>query len=119
MDRLDQYRAILHQSLSEQAQLMSKPVHAASPQENRLNSTVIVSEDRNHFMVINEGWEGKKRVHSLVFHGEIRNSKLWIHHDGIDRGITEELVAAGIPKDSIVLAFHSPEIRQHTGYAVI
>ncbi|MGB8702810.1 MAG: XisI protein [Thermosynechococcaceae cyanobacterium] len=111
MDRIDQYRDILHQLLSENALLMNKP--------ERITSSVIVSEDHNHFMVINEGWEGKRRIHSLVFHAEIRGGKLWIHHDGIDRGITEDLVAAGIPKDDIVLAFHSPEIRPHNGYAVV
>ncbi|MBW4693207.1 MAG: XisI protein [Lyngbya sp. HA4199-MV5] len=111
MDRINQYRDVLHEILSENALLMSKP--------DRIASSVIVSEDRNHFMVINEGWEGKRRIHSLVFHAEIRNGKLWIHHDGIDRGITEDLVAAGISKDHIVLAFHSPEIRSHTGYAVV
>jgi hypothetical protein len=111
MDRIDQYRNILHQLLSEHALIMSK--------SDCITSTVIVSEDRNHFMVINEGWEGKRRIHSLVFHAETRGSKLWIHHDGIDRGIVEDLVAAGIPKESIVLAFHSPEIRPHTGYAVV
>jgi XisI protein len=119
MDTITQYCDILHQALSGHALLMSKPVREASPQEHRITSTVIVSEDRNHFMVINEGWEGKRRIHSLVFHAEIRGGKLWIHHDGIDRGITEDLVAAGIPKDAIVLAFHSPEIRPHTGYAVV
>jgi hypothetical protein len=111
MNRIDQLRAILHQLLSENALLMNK--------SECITSNVIVSEDRNHFMVINEGWEGKRRIHSLVFHAEIRTGKLWIHHDGIDRGITEDLVTAGIPKDSIVLAFHSPEIRPHTGYAVV
>jgi hypothetical protein len=111
MDRIDKYRDILHQLLSENALLMNK--------SERITSTVIVSEDRNHFMVINEGWEGKRRIHSLVFHAEIRSGKLWIHHDGIDRGIIEDLVAAGIPKDHIVLAFHSPEIRTYTGYAVV
>jgi len=118
MDNLDQYREILYKILSQYTPLMSKPACETSPQENRITSTVIVSEDRNHFMVINEGWEGKRHIHSLIFHAEIRNGKLWIHHDGIDRGITEELVAAGIPKDQIVLAFHSPHIRQHTGYAL-
>ncbi|KAM3114875.1 element excision factor XisI family protein [Phormidesmis sp. 146-33] len=111
MDKLNSYRNILHKLLSEHTLLMSKP--------ERVTSTVIVSEDQNHFMVVNEGWEGKKRIHSLIFHAEIRNGKLWMHHDGIDRGITEDLVAAGIPQDQIVLAFHSPEIRSHTGYAVV
>ena len=118
MDKLDHYREILHKILSQYTPLMSKPACETSPQENRITSTVIVSEDRNHFMVINEGWEGKRRIHSLIFHAEIRNGKLWMHHDGIDHGITEELVTAGIPKDQIVLAFHSPPIRQHTGYAL-
>lgn len=118
MDRLDQYRNILHKTLSQYTPLMSKPASEASSQENCITSSLIVSEDRNHFMVINEGWEGKRRIHSLIFHAEFRQSKLWIHHDGIDHGITEELVTAGIPKDLIVLAFHPPHIRQHTGYAL-
>jgi hypothetical protein len=28
------------------------------------------------------------------------------------------LLAAGVPKSDIVLAFHPPEIRQHTDFAV-
>jgi hypothetical protein len=27
---------------------------------------------------------------------EFREGKLWMHHDGIDRGITEELVVANL-----------------------
>jgi hypothetical protein len=110
MDQLNEYRKILHQVLSGYTPLMTKP--------DRTTSNLIVSEDHNHFMLINEGWEDKRRIHSLIFHAEIRNGKLWMHHDGIDHGITEELVAAGIPKDHIVLAFHSPDVRQHTGYAI-
>lgn len=41
-----------------------------------------------------------------------------MHYDGIEGSITEELVQAGIPKDHIVLAFHPPYVREHTGYAV-
>ncbi|NES83455.1 MAG: XisI protein [Moorea sp. SIO2B7] len=44
--------------------------------------------------------------------GSIRDGKIWIHYDGMEDGITDELVAAGVPKDRIVLAFH------HTGYAI-
>ncbi|WP_293063912.1 MULTISPECIES: element excision factor XisI family protein [unclassified Moorena] len=41
-----------------------------------------------------------------------------LKYDGIEDSITEELVASGVPKDRIVLAFHPREIREHTGYAV-
>ncbi|WP_445636132.1 hypothetical protein NSTC745_00980 [Nostoc sp. DSM 114161] len=38
--------------------------------------------------------------------------------DSAEDGVTYELVAAGIPKEKIVLGFHPPNVRQHTGYAV-
>jgi hypothetical protein len=53
-----------------------------------------------------------------VVHAEIRNDKIWIHYDGIEDGITDELVAAGVPERSalFLLSIH-PEVRKHTGYA--
>ena len=38
--------------------------------------------------------------------------------DVTEDGITDELVTAGIPKETIVLAFHPPQGRQHTGYEI-
>ena len=69
-------------------------------------------------MLVHEGWENNRRVHGCIVHAEIRDAKIWIHYDGIEDGITEELVAAGVPKDCIVLAFHPPQVREHTGYAI-
>ena len=83
-----------------------------------MSAYVVVSRDRNHFMLMREGWENSRRVHECVVHAEIRNDKIWIHYDGIEDGITDELFAAGVPKDHIVLAFHPPQVRAHTGYAL-
>lgn len=38
--------------------------------------------------------------------------------DDIEAGITDDLVAAGVPKYRIVLAFHPPRIRERKGYSV-
>lgn len=83
-----------------------------------VKNQVIISRDRNHFMLVHEGWENHRRVYGTITYAEIRDGKIWIHYDGIEDGITDELVDAGVPKDKIVLAFHPPEIRQHTGYAI-
>lgn len=110
MDRLEEYGDLICKILS---------YYASIPYSHGdIKSTVIVSQDRNHFLLMNEGWDGKKRVHGCVVHAEIRDRKIWIHYDGIEDGITDELVAGGVPKDHIVLAFHPPYIREHTGYAV-
>ncbi|MFM7904363.1 MAG: element excision factor XisI family protein, partial [Microcystis sp.] len=49
---------------------------------------------------------------------DIIDQKIWIQHDGTEDGIADELVAAGIPQNQIILAFKSPEIRPYTGFAV-
>jgi ketopantoate reductase len=83
-----------------------------------VSTYVVVSRDLNHYMLIQEGWEKTHRIHGTIVHAEIRNNKIWIHYDGIEDSITEELVATGVPKDRIVLAFHPHHIRIHTGYAI-
>lgn len=65
-----------------------------------------------------EGWENQQRVYGVLVHAEIRDCKIWIQYDGIEDSITEELVSLGVPKDRIILAFHPPELRKYTGYAI-
>jgi len=107
---LDQWRDFLEQILQAYADIPYR--------YGDVITYVVVSRDRNHYMLIHEGWEKKHRVHGTIVHAEIRDGKIWIHYDGTEDGITDELVAAGVPKDHIVLAFHPPHVRQHTGYAI-
>ncbi|NEQ70594.1 MAG: XisI protein [Symploca sp. SIO2D2] len=110
MDRVEQYRDILQQILEAH--------HRIPYSHGQIESKLIIDSDRNNFVLMNAGWDGKRRIHGCVVHVEIINGKIWIHRDGIEDGITDELVAAGVSKDQIVLAFHPPYLRHHTGYAV-
>lgn len=42
---------------------------------------------------------------------------MWIQHDGIEHGIANDLLEAGIPPEHIVLAFHHPNERKYTEFA--
>ena len=44
--------------------------------------------------------------------------KVWVQQDGTEEGVALELVAAGIPKEHIVLGFQPPERRAWTDFAV-
>jgi len=57
-------------------------------------------------------------VHGSVIHLDIRGDKVWVQYDGTTRPVVEELEAAGIPREDIVLAFHPEELRPLTGYGV-
>ena len=72
----------------------------------------------DHYLLLAVGWDGAQRVHGSIVHIDIINDKVWIQRDGTEHGITEIFVAAGIPRDHIVLAFRPPDLRQYTDYAV-
>ncbi len=110
MDILERWRNIIEKILQ---------YHARLPYRyGDVNTYVVVSRERDRYLLMHEGWENRHRVHGCIVHLEIRQNKLWIHYDGIEDSITEALVSAGIPKDHIVLAFHPPDLREYTGYAV-
>jgi XisI protein len=76
--------------------------------------------DREHrrYALITLGWNAGKRVHFPLVHIDIVDGKVWIEKDNTEAGVAAELVAAGVPKSQIVLAFRSPEVRKETDYAV-
>src|SRR5437016_984474 len=76
--------------------------------------------DREHgqFLLLDEGWEGYRRIYHVWAHAELRESKYWIHEDGTEEGIANLLVSAGVQRDRIVLEFHAPNLRGATDFAV-
>lgn len=110
MDNLAQYRDIIQSTLLE----YTKIPYAYGDLQCRL----IISEDRNDFLLITLGWEDNIQVHGCLVHLQIIGDKIWIYRDGIEDGIANDLLSAGIPKEKIVLGFHPPEVRQYTEFAV-
>lgn len=64
------------------------------------------------------GWKDMRRVWNTIVYVRLHNDKIWIEEDWTEDGIATDLLAAGVPKEDIVLAFHHPEIRPLTDFAV-
>jgi len=79
---------------------------------------LIIDRKQNNFLLLTIGWQNKIRVHGCLVYIEIIDDKIWIQRDGVEDRITEDLLAAGIPKERIVLAFHPPSVRPYTEFAV-
>jgi hypothetical protein len=110
METLDQCRQIIKSVLEPYTQipyshgdLVCKPVF-----DDRTNS----------YLLITLGWDRKTHVHGCLIHLDIIDHKIWVQRDETEDGITQDLVAAGIPKEQIVLGFHPADVRPYTGYAV-
>lgn len=93
---------------------------AAIPYPNVVNMSAktVFDEAADVYLVVVEGWQGVRRLHGCMAHVEIRADKIWIQLDGTEYGLATEFLAAGIPKDRIVLGFKSPYSRAHTDFAV-
>lgn len=111
MDKLTRYREIIREELQGYAGWMTKP---GAP----LRCEVVFDPALDHFELVHFGWDGHRRVHSVVFHLDIIDGKVWVQHDATDRPIATELVRAGIPSEDIVLGFQPADIRQHTEFGV-
>ena len=110
MDQLTRYRQIARAVIEGYAR------HRVS--HGRIESEAVIDPARDHYELMQVGWDGPRRVHGSVVHFDIIDGKFWVQYDGTDRPVVDELEEAGVPKDDIVLAFQPVERRPHTGYAV-
>jgi hypothetical protein len=51
-------------------------------------------------------------------HLDIKNGKIWIQQNTTEVDIAAELLEMGVPKQDIVIGFHTPKMRQLTSFAV-
>ncbi|MBI3948551.1 MAG: XisI protein [Armatimonadetes bacterium] len=91
---------------------------AIRPAKGDIAIETVFDDAGGHYELTYAGWDGYFHIHGSVIHVDIRDGKVWIQHDGTEGGIASELVEAGIPPDHIVLAFHHPDKRQYTSFAV-
>ena len=110
MDRLERYREAVRRVVEEYASY--KPSHG------QIESEAVIDRDHDHYEVMHVGWDGVRRVHGCVVHIDIRDGKVWVQYDGTSHPVTDELLAAGIPQEDIVLGFHPADVRKLTGFAV-
>ncbi len=115
---VEQYRQIIQQLILERAQRRSALRSSASlsPQEE-IETQAILDTERDHYLLLHTGWRDNRRTHGCSLHLDIKDGKIWIQHDGTEVGIATQLLELGVPSSDIVLAFHSPYMRQFTEFA--
>ncbi|MEH2242471.1 XisI protein [Nostoc sp.] len=106
---VDQYRLIIQQLILERAK--------RGLSQQGMETQAILDTERDHYLLLHTGWRGNRRTHGCSLHLDIKDGKIWIQHDGTEVGIATQLLELGVPKEDIVLAFHSPYMRQFTEFA--
>ncbi|MGB0562675.1 MAG: XisI protein [Spirulinaceae cyanobacterium] len=112
MDQLNDYPQIIKKILTQHIERCNK--RPESDQETFL----VIDQENGHYIWMSLGWQNGERFSGATVYVRLRDGKFWIEEDWTEAGIANELVAAGVPKEHIVLAFHEPEVRTETGFAL-
>jgi len=111
MDKLEKYRATIKQLLSKQAEY--------EPANIDLETILVLDDNSANYQIMYVGWHNSVRTHGALIHVRLKDDgKIWIEYDGTEEGFASHLLEAGISKEDIVLAFHSPWKRKFTDFAV-
>jgi hypothetical protein len=109
--KLANYRRLIQCLLTEYAELYSRG------DEPDVETTTVFDTERDHYLLHTIGWADRKHVWNTILYVRIRDNKFWIEIDWTEEGIATGLLAAGVPKEDIVLAFHHPSVRPYTEFA--
>lgn len=110
MDKLDLYRQIVQEVLAEHGKI--QPVYG------EISMKLMFDVERDRYQLLRTGWQGDRRVFGALIHIDLEDGKIWIQYDGTEIGVANELTEKGVPKTDIVLAYHSPFMRQYNGFAI-
>jgi hypothetical protein len=113
MDKLNNYRSIVKKILKEYDQITSE-----TPNISGVDTILSFDEERDQYLWFDVGWHERKRIKAITIYIRIKNEKIYIEEDWTEEGIANELLREGIPKSDIVLAFHDPESRKYTEFAI-
>lgn len=97
MDTTATYRDIVKQVILKYAKL--RPSHG----DIRLDAVFDETHDRYALMQV--GWDRGRRVRGNLIYVTLQDGKVYIEYDGMEHGITQDLIEKGISLDDIVLAF--------------
>lgn len=82
------------------------------PSHGTIEPMLALDDQHGQYVLLHVGWDGLRRIRSVILHVRVGEGKIWIEHDGTPTpGFAQALIAAGVPQDAIVLAFQHPSIR--------
>jgi XisI protein len=111
MDQLNDNRSIIKEVLTRYYELDLE-------QPGDVEPVLAFDEIRDHYFWVQVGWNQTGRTCGSTVYIRIKDGKVWVEEDLTEDGVTNDLVAAGISKQVIVLGFQHPKERALTDFAV-
>jgi hypothetical protein len=111
IEKLNRYRQILKQTVKRHA--------AIKPADRQLDSLAICDPENDNYLMMDVGYDHVGRADDVIIHLRLRgDGKVLIEYDGIDYGVINDLLEAGIPREDIVFNMYpTPRLATETALA--
>ena len=76
------------------------------PSGDAYQTALVCDDEKRRFLLVGTGFENGRYVHETLFDVQIREGKVWIYANNVDRGLDEELIAQGVALTEIVVDWH-------------
>ncbi len=105
------YQKMIKQVLNEYIDYMANDT-------SQTEDVMLFDDENKAYSLFNVGWQNGRRIQIMIVLMRIVGDKIYVEEDNTDYDFVERLLSAGIPSRDIVLAWHPPEMRQYTEYAI-
>lgn len=102
MDKLTKYRQIVTDLILKYARF--RPSHG----DIRLDP--LFDEKRDGYALMQVGWDRGKRIKGNLIYLTLKDGKVYVEYDGMEKGIADELVSMGVAPEDIILACQAPDL---------
>ncbi|MDY6990985.1 MAG: XisI protein [Cyanobacteriota bacterium] len=113
MGKLIYYQNIIKQILTNYQTI------SAQVSDPDIDEVLMFDDQTSQYLWFNIGWKNDRRIKAISVYIRIKNEKIYVEEDWTESGIANELLRENVPKEDIVLAFHDPETRKFTEFAVV
>ncbi|BCL37803.1 XisI protein [Nostoc sp. MS1] len=101
MDTTAYHRQIVKEVITQYAQLR--------PSHGNIRLDTVFDETQDRYALMQVGWDRGRRVRGNLIYVTLHDGKVWIEYDGMEAGITADLIAKGILEEKIILGFMAEE----------
>jgi hypothetical protein len=116
MDKLEHYRQIIENKLTDYYSLANSETLASGSSE--VSDRLALDRENDQYIWFRFGWSGAQKVQHIIMYLCIKNGKIWVEEDATNLCVVDDLLAENIPETDIVLGFHPPQKRAFTEFAI-
>ncbi len=110
MDKLSDYRIKIKELLTKYL--------CYKPSNGDMEIQPIFDNENDRYQTIIMGWDDQTRIYHPMMHLDIKNNKIWIQENTTEVDLVIELMEMGVPKQDIIIGFHTQKMRELAGFAV-